>query len=274
MSEDQAEYKMSEDAAAIIERPRKAHGIGENNLQEYQLNGWVKMSAKFCKHIKTLRGAKLSIWLCLALSIDENGECHLTQKRLCEMTGYSHTEVIDSVKELDEMGFLSVDRSGKRNLYSPEFVSKGKGNSPTKETLVKKLDSTPADSLESSPSPINSATTSIKKKKESKADPFGFMAKSKELADGQKDDETERIIVELETGLRVNIYRSLANQQAAKRLLKDGRPINMWLNWCKSDEWRLSHLYIYADLEKVWRDFPQAFDNTSNLNRQNLEVGF
>lgn len=170
MSEDQAEYITDAlemmgagyDKAAIIERPRKTHAIGDAGLEEYQLFGWVKMSAKFCAHIKKLRGAKLSIWLCLSLNIDEDGECRLTQKELCAMTGYSHTEVIDSVTELNEMGFLSVDRSGKKNLYKPVFVAKGKGKNP----LVKKLDSTPADSLESSPSYINSVPTSIKKKKE------------------------------------------------------------------------------------------------------------
>jgi hypothetical protein len=68
--------------AAIIERPRKTHAIGDNGLEEHQLFGWIKMSAKFCVHIKKLRGAKISIWLCLALNIDENGECKLTQKEL------------------------------------------------------------------------------------------------------------------------------------------------------------------------------------------------
>jgi hypothetical protein len=167
MSKDQAGYVTEAiemlgkgyDKAAIIERPRKTHAIGDTGLEEYQLYGWVKMSAKFCAHIKRLRGAKLAIWLCLALNIDENGECKLSQKELSDITGYSHTEVIDSVKELDEMGFLSVDRSGKKNLYTPVFVARGKGNTPS----VKKLDSTPADSNESSPSYKNSIPTSIKK---------------------------------------------------------------------------------------------------------------
>lgn len=165
MSEEQEGCK-TESKAAIIERPRTVHAVGEQGLEDYQLYGWVKMSAKFCSHIKRLRGAKLSIWLCLALNIDEDGECKLTQKEICEMTGYSHTEVIDSINEIDIMGFLSVDRGGKKNLYRPVFVSKGKGNSPGKETLVKKLDSTPADSLESSPSLEDSVPTSIKKKKD------------------------------------------------------------------------------------------------------------
>jgi hypothetical protein len=160
----QSQYKTNAEPAVIIERPRSAHGINSGGLEEFQLSGWVKMSAKFCGHIKKLRGAKLAIWLCLALTIDENGECGLTQKELCALTDYSHTEVINSVRELDEMGFLSVDRSGKRNLYRPVYVAKGKGNNP----IVKKLDSTPLDSLESSLAREKISPTSSKKEQEYK----------------------------------------------------------------------------------------------------------
>ena len=96
---------------------------------------------------------------------------------------------------------------------------------------------------------------------------FGKIAKS------QDEDKIEEIITTLERGLKVNIVRSLNNQQAAKRMLKDGRPVETWLAWVKSDEWRLAHLYMYADLDRVWREYPQAFGNDDNMNPQNLEVG-
>jgi hypothetical protein len=86
-------------------------------------------------------------------------------------------------------------------------------------------------------------------------------------------DEVEQIIQTLEKGLRVNIVRSLTNQSVARRILKDGRSVETWLAWLKSDEWRLAHLYIYADLEKVWRDFPQAFGADESNNPQGLEIG-
>jgi hypothetical protein len=124
-------------------------------LSEYKVWGWVKTSANFIKHIKILKGAKLSVWNVIALSVDENGVCNLTIKQLCELTGYSHTEVIDSVKELDVMGYLSVNREGKKNLYTPEFAARGTNN-PSQETLVKKLDSTPVYQYESSSPEVNS----------------------------------------------------------------------------------------------------------------------
>jgi hypothetical protein len=148
-----------EQKAAIIERPRTVHGLGDAGLEEYKLFGWVKVSAKFCNHIKTLRGAKLAIWLCLALSIDEDGECKLRIVDLKSMTGYSHTEIIDSLRELAEMGFLSINKDGKSNLYQPVFVAKGAGKTPR----VKKLDSTPLDSNESSLALEKIRPTSIKK---------------------------------------------------------------------------------------------------------------
>lgn len=89
----------------------------------------------------------------------------------------------------------------------------------------------------------------------------------------QGEDKVEEVITTLERGLRVNIGRTLANQQIAKRIIKDGRPLETWLAWVKSDEWRAARLYIYADMEKVWRDYPQAFGGDNSMNPQGLEVG-
>ena len=143
--------------AAVIDPPRTLKALRDSGLIEYRAWGWVKMSAKFIAHLKNLKGAKLAIWQCIALSIDEDGTCKTTIKQIGELTGYSHTEVIDSLKELEEMGYLAIDREGRGNIYQPVFVARG-GNNP-QESLVKKLDSTPADQLESSPARENSVST-------------------------------------------------------------------------------------------------------------------
>ena len=90
MSQEQGDY-ITNGNAAEIHPPKTIHAIQEKGLTEYRVWGWVKISAKFISHIKKLRGAKLSIWQVIALSIDENGKCNLTIKELCELTGYSHT---------------------------------------------------------------------------------------------------------------------------------------------------------------------------------------
>ena len=75
-------------------------------------------------------------------------------------------------------------------------------------------------------------------------------------------DKVEDLLVRLGKGIGVNIPRSVANQSVAKRLLKEeaeGRTVDQFLTWLRSDEWRMSHLYIYADPEKIWTIWPQAF---------------
>ena len=109
-------------------------------------------------------------------------------------------------------------------------------------------------------------------KKEKKGDLLDGMLYYGKQAVEQGMNEVEEILVKLERGLRVNITRSTNNQAVARRILKDGRPLDTWLSWVMADEWRVSHLYIYADLEKVWRDYPQAFDNSIGFNPQGLSI--
>jgi DNA-binding transcriptional ArsR family regulator len=138
MSEEQADYLVdNEQPAAIIESPRKVKALQDNGLRDYQVWGWVKMSANFIKHIRILKGAKLSVWSVIALSIDESGFCNLSVPVIASLTDYSQSEVRETIKELDEMGYLSVTRSdGKKNIYDPEFVARS-FNSPTSEPLQK-----------------------------------------------------------------------------------------------------------------------------------------
>lgn len=162
-------YDTSE-PAAVIHPPKTVHALSSDGLIEHQVWGWVKVSANFIHHIRKLRGAKLSIWQVLALAIDERGECKLTIKQLCALSGYSHTEVIDSIKELEEWGYLSVKKNGKSRIYTPEFAARGE-KSPAKQ--VKKLessqnnDSSLQEQDDSSPSIENSAS-SIRELKELK----------------------------------------------------------------------------------------------------------
>lgn len=134
MSEEQADYStQNEQPAAIIESPRKVKALQDNGLTEYKVWGWVKMSANFIKHIRLLKGAKLSVWNVIALSIDESGFCNLSVPVIASLTDYSQSEVRQTIKELDDMGYLSVTRSdGKKNVYDPEFVARS-SNTPTIE---------------------------------------------------------------------------------------------------------------------------------------------
>lgn len=186
--EDQAEYKTEIDdamemmgagydnnqPAAIIDSPRKVVALGENGLFEYQVWGWVKMSAKFISHIRKLKGAKLAIWNVIALSINGFGECDLSATDIAKLTGYSESETRETIRELDGMGYLTVTRrAGRKSIYKPAFAARS-SNNPTEETYqpLQKSDpsrkATPPVILEGYPSSpsLETRTPSIKSIKE------------------------------------------------------------------------------------------------------------
>lgn len=150
---------LEEHAAARIESPRVVRELTDDGLREYKVWGWVKVSAKFIAHIKKLKGAKLAIWQTIALSIDEVGECNLSVNDIVKLTDYSRSEVFESLKELDEMGYLSVVRqSGRKSMYIPEFAARG-SSSPSDQS---RKTTSPVPSLasannQSSPSEENAA---------------------------------------------------------------------------------------------------------------------
>lgn len=117
--------------AVIIERATKGVALNGNVLSEIKVWGWVKISANFIHHIRLLRGAKHAVWEVIALSIDENGECKFSLKELVSLTGYSRSEVSESLRELDKMGYLTIQKAkGKSSIYRPSFAARG-GGSPT-----------------------------------------------------------------------------------------------------------------------------------------------
>ena len=119
--------------AALIHPPKTIQALQEGGLEQVKVWGWVKMSANFIHHIKKLKGAKLAIWQVIALSIDENGVCNLSNKKISNLSGYSRSEVIKSLKELGDMGYLSSNKqSGMKSMYSPDFVSRG-NNDPSRK---------------------------------------------------------------------------------------------------------------------------------------------
>lgn len=154
--------------AAIIESPRMVKALSDKGLVEYQAWGWVKTSAKFIGHIKKLKGAKLAIWQTVALSIDVTGTCPLSVNEIADLSGYSRSETIESLKELDEMGYLSTQKQvGRKSIYKPFFVARGASDpeEPTKNNPSRKT-TRPVSSLgyPSSPSERN-ARPSIKELK-------------------------------------------------------------------------------------------------------------
>lgn len=265
------------DNAAEIHPPKTIHVIRDSGLEEYKVWGWVKVSARFLYHIRKLKGAKLAIWQVVALSIDEYGECKLSIQEIADLSGYSYSEAHESLKELEKLEYLSISKEkGRKSLYSPNFAARGQNQpneNPSRKTIGIPLQSTGEDP--SSPS-LENAHPSIKELKRvnaKKGDILDGLLHYGKQAKEQGEDKVEEILQEFERGLKVNIPRTTKNQSVARRILKDGRDIGKWLSWVVSDPWRAVHLYLYADLEKVWTEFPQAFESAAT-NPQRLDVGF
>ncbi len=157
MSEQQAPYKTGnpevDDAvemmgkgyapAVTITPPVIEIAMGEEpGFIQTRTPAFVKMSTAFKGHMKKLKGAKLGIWLYIALSINDQGTAYPGIEAIMRDTGFSNREVIDSIKEIVELGYLTVrKRSGTSSLYRiADFVAIGKDNNPTSEvtSLVKK----------------------------------------------------------------------------------------------------------------------------------------
>ena len=75
------------------------------------------------------------------------------------------------------------------------------------------------------------------------------------------NSETEKeILDELERGLKINIPRDNISADKAHKIRLDGRSVGEWLEWYRSDQFRLQSM-CYMNIEKVWSMWPQAFDD-------------
>jgi len=272
MSQDQAPYTAGNQPAAIIDPPRNVKAISESGTVNYQVWGWVKLSAKFIYHIKRLKGARLAIMMTLALSVDEAGKCKRTIKQLCELTDYSHTEVISSLKELDEMGYITVQRDARGNIYDPEFVARGE-QSPS-DDVVKKLESTGLDStpvyrVESSPAEEN-AVPSIKRVKrvntaflrdeQERPDKVAEMLAMSNFPGAKRETRIDAILSYLAVSLRLTTtakeWREFAKMIDDKREAH-GWQVEQFVKWLLARDGYKPEFY---PVKKMTELYPQAFD--------------
>lgn len=157
MSQSQADYITEEEVkegldllhgeqpAAEIHPPKTVNAVYKKGLKEIKVWGWVKISANFIYHIKVLKGAKLAIWQVISLSIDEDSVCTLTVDQIAELSGYSRSETIESIKEMETMGYLSVDKKvGRKSMYSPDFAARGKADPSRKTTRPVRKEADPS----------------------------------------------------------------------------------------------------------------------------------
>lgn len=137
MSERQRSYKTEKEAAYEIYTPAKVLRDDDvDGMREYISGVWVKITASFRnKHLRNLKGSRLSVWLCIVLHINEKNDSHPSIETICRETGYSNREVIDCIRELEGGKYLTVVRGQEKyNIYHVNFgAAFGKGKAPTSE---------------------------------------------------------------------------------------------------------------------------------------------
>ena len=268
-----------EHPAVIITPPTIEIAMGdEPGFIQTKSPAFVKMSTAFKKHMKKLKGARLAIWLYIALSINDQGTAYPGIEAIMRDTGFSNREVIDSIREIEALGYLTVKRRpGYSSLYRVvDFVAIGKDNNPTSEVTSPVKKSAEAvkksaithDETSLKPDSINQIFKPDYEQKFSKSKPSpskkgdlvdGLMFYS-EQAKARGEDAIEKVLNALERLLHRNIQRSGQWQDLARWMLKrkESEPYQRWAEWYMADafqaktSWRLTPDQVRA----CW---PQAF---------------
>jgi hypothetical protein len=197
------------------------------------------------------------VLLALADHCNDEGEgAYPGVKRICKKTSMSTQTVCNALNALRHNEYTNLEGKSKANT----------NNYTLNLDKLQRLELQPIESPDSSHQNPPILATEVKpsfnheikpsRKKGDLVDGILFFAGQ---AKDQQADKVEELIQELERGLRVNITRTTKAQQTARKILRDARPVARFLSWVVADEWRSAHLYLYADLDKVWRDWPQAF---------------
>lgn len=254
----------------VIEPERTILERRNGEFQEVVIPAFVKISTAFKTELAKMDSKSLKVWLFIALSVNRNtGKANPGLRTIAKNTGFGVNTVQDCLKELEASGLLKVDRkSRKYNIYEPtQYVSANRLD-PVSGT------DTDAETVSEKPETVSENTQTVSEGREKnllnqRNQRLNQTSKKGDLLDGvlffagqakeQKADKVEEVIQTLERGLKVNISRNTKNQAVAKRLLNDARPLERFLQWVHADEWRAAHTYLYAELERVWREWPQAF---------------
>jgi hypothetical protein len=108
----------------IIHRGEEFY-ISDNGEQERTAKTFVKFSVAFREiQLAQLKGPPLSVFICLALHIAEDGSCFPSISLICKETGFNRDTVFKSLAKLEFMGYLarkqktdSQTRKFKSNVY-------------------------------------------------------------------------------------------------------------------------------------------------------------
>jgi len=96
--------------------------LTDTGEQERATKTFVEFSVKFREQqLAQLKGAPLSVFICLALHIAEDGSCFPSVGLICKETGYNRDTVFDALKKLEFMGYIA--RRQKTDTQTKKFKS-------------------------------------------------------------------------------------------------------------------------------------------------------
>jgi hypothetical protein len=99
-----------------IHPPAKVLVDGEDGLIECETDLFIQLNTGFrTKHLRLLKGARLAVFLSIALHIDDESVSFPSAETISEETGYSIREVLRSVKELEKLKIIKVSREHRKS---------------------------------------------------------------------------------------------------------------------------------------------------------------
>ena len=103
--------------------------ITDTGAQEKSSNIFVKFSVKFRElQLAQLKGPPLSVFICLALHIAENGSCFPSVSLICQETGFNRDTVFKALRKLEFMGYIAKEEG--------DQIDPVKGTRVTKEMIL------------------------------------------------------------------------------------------------------------------------------------------
>lgn len=96
---------------------------------------WVKFSTAFRSELARVKGAALSVYVCLGLHVNSKGKAWPSIATICKETGYESEAVTRAIKTLKRLGLVRAEyRAGTSNQYTPTHVAYGKNSTPPQNT--------------------------------------------------------------------------------------------------------------------------------------------
>lgn len=140
-------------------------------LREVKLSPWVKFSVTLRQGmLAKLRGAALSVFVAIALHMDDNNECYPTLATLVKETGWGRTSVSKAIAALEGAGLVRAEeRTGTSQVYRIiAGAAYGKGNDPAPVPPVQNLNGYPFTSVNGGSTPPRTGVVRPRVPKEEK----------------------------------------------------------------------------------------------------------